>query len=58
MITPEILIARLIEVYGDNLADPEHHPIQFNHQVKVQLYYMKMAETQNVSTDIIDFTSH
>jgi hypothetical protein len=46
MITPEMLIARLIEVYGDNLADPEHHPIQFNHQVKVQLYYMKRAEIE------------
>lgn len=46
MITPEILMARLIEVYGDKLADSEHYPIQFNHQVKVQLYYMKMAEAQ------------
>ena len=43
MITPEILIARLIEVYGDRLANPEHCPIQFNHQVKVQLYYMRIA---------------
>jgi hypothetical protein len=58
MITPEILIAKLIEVYGDNLADPEHHPIQFNHQVKVQLYYMRMSEAQNVSTDITDFTNN
>jgi hypothetical protein len=46
MITPEMLIARLIEVYGDNLADPEHHPMQFSHQVKVQLYYMKRAEIE------------
>jgi hypothetical protein len=58
MITPETLMAKLIEVYGDNLADPEHHPIQFNHQVKVQLYYMRMSEAQNVSTDITDFTNN
>jgi hypothetical protein len=58
MITPETLMAKLIEVYGDNLADPEHHPIQFNHQAKVQLYYMRMSEAQNVSTDITDFTNN
>ena len=51
MITPETLMARLIEVYGNNLADSEHHPIQFNHQVKMQLYYMRMLEAQNVSTN-------
>ena len=58
MITPEILIARLIEVYGDKLADPEHCPIQFNHQVKVQLYYMRIAEAQNVSTNPTNPTSN
>lgn len=50
MITPEMLIARLIEVYGDNLADPEHYPIQFSHQVKVQLYYMKMEEIKKCTS--------
>jgi len=58
MITPEILMAKLIEVYGDNLANADHYPVQFNHQAKVQLYYMRMSEAQNVSTDIIDFTSN
>jgi len=58
MITPETLMAKLIEVYGDNLANADHYPVQFNYQAKVQLYYMRMSEAQNVSTDIIDFTSN
>lgn len=31
--------AKLEEYYGDSLANFEHHPQQFMHQVKLYLYY-------------------
>jgi len=40
-ITPELLIEKMIEWYGDKLANPEHHPIQFQHQAKITLYYLQ-----------------
>jgi hypothetical protein len=42
MMTDEEALAfydKLVEYYGDKLADPIHHPIAFAHQVKVYRYY-------------------
>jgi len=33
------LYAELEEHYGENLANPEHYPRQFAHQIKLYLYY-------------------
>ena len=30
---------KLVDHYGDALANPEHYPIQFAHQVKLYRYY-------------------
>jgi hypothetical protein len=30
---------KLVEYYGDKLADPIHYPIAFAHQVKLYRYY-------------------
>ena len=43
----EKLYAELQEHYGDTLANYEHHPIQFRHQVKLYNYYKKSKENEN-----------
>lgn len=39
----------LEEWYGDKLVNFEHHPIQFQNQVKVYRYYKERKENENSS---------
>lgn len=36
---------KLVEYYGDKLADPIHYPIAFAYQVKLYRYYNQPTET-------------
>lgn len=33
-------VERMIEIFGDNMANPEHEPIRFKHQVKIANYIL------------------
>ena len=35
MATPEILINKMVDMFGDLLASPDHHPRQFAYQAKM-----------------------
>ena len=39
----------LLEFYGENLANFEHHPRQFAHQVKLYRYYKERKENEDRS---------
>ena len=39
----------LEEWYGDKLVNPEHHPIQFKHQVTMYRYYMERKNERSES---------
>jgi len=34
----DILHAKVVEIFGDNMAHPEHEPIRFNYQIKIALF--------------------
>jgi len=38
---------KLVEHFGDKLANCEHHPKQFAHQVKLYRYYNERSENEN-----------
>jgi hypothetical protein len=40
---------KLKEYYGDSLADFEHYPIQFAHQVKLYRYYNERVKNEDSS---------
>lgn len=40
----------LVDHYGDKLVNPEHHPIQFQHQVKLYRYYKERKQNENSSS--------
>jgi hypothetical protein len=38
---------KLVEHFGDTLANFEHYPKQFAHQVKLYRYYMERKENES-----------
>ena len=45
MIAQDELVAKLLELYGDDYLQAlcEHYPIQFQHIIKITVYYLSHA---------------
>jgi len=50
-INEQTLLAKMMEVYGDDIADPDIYPSIFHHQANVTLYYMRQNEQQRLPSD-------
>ncbi len=50
-INEESLLAKMMEVYGEDIADPDIYPNIFHHQANVTLYYMRQNEQQELPPD-------
>ena len=44
------LYNKLVEHFGDNLANPEHQPRTFEYQVRLYRYYNERKQNENSSS--------
>jgi len=42
------LHAKMMEIFGENMANPDHEPIRFDHQIKFAMYKLGWRIEKNV----------
>jgi hypothetical protein len=51
MSTPEIILEKMEQMFGDRVADPNQHPKQFFYQVSLAKYELALEQAQNAKNE-------